>query len=95
MHPALQAKLLHVLQDGEFARLGSKRDTAVDVRVICATNKSLEERVSAGLFREDLLYRINVVTKSAYPAPARAPRRDPSPSSSTSSRSTAAPTAAP
>jgi two-component system, NtrC family, response regulator AtoC len=62
MHPALQAKLLHALQDGEFARLGSKRDTAVDVRVICATNKSLEERVAAGLFREDLFYRINVVT---------------------------------
>lgn len=62
MHPALQAKLLHVLQDGEFARLGSKRDTAVDVRVICATNKSLEDRVAAGFFREDLFYRINVVT---------------------------------
>lgn len=62
MHPALQAKLLHVLQDGEFARLGSKRDTAVDVRVICATNISLEERVAAGLFREDLFYRINVIT---------------------------------
>jgi two-component system, NtrC family, response regulator AtoC len=62
MHPALQAKLLHVLQDGEFARLGSKRDTAVDVRVICATNKSLEDLVTAGLFREDLFYRINVVT---------------------------------
>jgi two-component system, NtrC family, response regulator AtoC len=62
MHPALQAKLLHALQDGEFARLGSKRDTAVDVRVICATNKMLEERVAAGLFREDLFYRINVVT---------------------------------
>lgn len=62
MHPALQAKLLHVLQDGEFSRLGSKRDTAVDVRVICATNKSLEEQVAGGLFREDLFYRINVVT---------------------------------
>lgn len=62
MHPALQAKLLHALQDGEFSRLGSKRDTAVDVRVICATNKSLEERVAAGLFREDLFYRINVIT---------------------------------
>jgi two-component system, NtrC family, response regulator AtoC len=62
MHPALQAKLLHALQDGEFARLGSKRDTAVDVRVICATNKSLEERVAVGMFREDLFYRINVVT---------------------------------
>lgn len=62
MHPALQAKLLHVLQDGEFARLGAKRDTAVDVRVLCATNKLLEQRVTEGLFREDLLYRINVVT---------------------------------
>lgn len=62
MHPALQAKLLHVLQDGEFARLGSRRDTAVDVRVLCATNKLLEQRVTEGLFREDLFYRINVVT---------------------------------
>lgn len=62
MHPALQAKLLHVLQDGEFARLGAKHDTAVDVRVLCATNKLLEQRVAEGLFREDLFYRINVVT---------------------------------
>jgi two-component system, NtrC family, response regulator AtoC len=62
MHPSLQAKLLHVLQDGEFARLGSRRDTAVDVRVLCATNKLLEQRVAEGLFREDLFYRINVVT---------------------------------
>lgn len=62
MHPSLQAKLLHVLQDGEFARLGAKNDTAVDVRVLCATNKLLEQRVSEGAFREDLFYRINVVT---------------------------------
>ncbi|MBT9330081.1 sigma-54 interaction domain-containing protein [Paracidobacterium acidisoli] len=62
MHPALQAKLLHVLQDGEFARLGARRDTAVDVRVLCATNKLLEQRIGEGLFREDLFYRINVVT---------------------------------
>ena len=62
MHPGLQAKLLHVLQDGEFARLGAKRDTAVDVRVLCATNKILEQRVAEGLFREDLFYRVNVVT---------------------------------
>lgn len=62
MHPMLQAKLLHVLQDGTFSRLGAKRDVAVDVRVVCATNKLLEERVREGLFREDLLYRINVVT---------------------------------
>jgi DNA-binding NtrC family response regulator len=67
MHPALQAKLLHVLQDGAFARLGSKRDTSVDVRVICATNRHLETRVAEGLFREDLLYRINVVTVDIPP----------------------------
>jgi two-component system, NtrC family, response regulator AtoC len=62
MHPALQAKLLHVLQDGEFARLGGKRDIAVDVRVLSATNKPLEKAVEDGLFREDLFYRLNVVT---------------------------------
>ena len=62
MHPALQAKLLHVLQDGEFARLGGKRDIAVDVRVLAATNKPLERAVGEGLFREDLFYRLNVVT---------------------------------
>ena len=62
MHPALQAKLLHVLQDGEFSRLGGKRDIAVDVRVLSATNKPLEHYVEQGLFREDLFYRLNVVT---------------------------------
>ncbi len=62
MHPALQAKLLHVLQDGEFARLGGKRDIAVDVRVLAATNKALERAVEEGMFREDLFYRLNVVT---------------------------------
>lgn len=62
MHPALQAKLLHVLQDGEFARLGGKRDIAVDVRVLAATNKPLESAVEEGMFREDLFYRLNVVT---------------------------------
>src|SRR5438270_7292835 len=62
MHPSLQAKLLHVLQDGEFARLGGKRDIAVDVRVLAATNKPLERAVFRGEFREDLFYRLNVVT---------------------------------
>src|SRR5438045_5492544 len=62
MHPSLQAKLLHVLQDGEFARLGGKRDIAVDVRVLAATNKFLERAVEDGLFREDLFYRLNVVS---------------------------------
>jgi transcriptional regulator with PAS, ATPase and Fis domain len=62
MHPALQAKLLHVLQDGGFARLGGKRDIAVDVRVLAATNQNLERAVKEGRFREDLFYRLNVVT---------------------------------
>src|SRR6266571_3028088 len=62
MHPALQAKLLHVLQDGEFSRLGGKREIAVDVRVLAATNEQLERAVEEGTFREDLFYRLNVVT---------------------------------
>src|SRR5215471_5919797 len=62
MHPALQAKLLHVLQDHEFSRLGGKRDIQVDVRVLAATNKLLERAVEEGVFREDLFYRLNVVS---------------------------------
>jgi DNA-binding NtrC family response regulator len=73
MHPALQAKLLHVLQDGEFARLGGKRDIAVDVRVLAATNKPLERAVSEGFFREDLFYRLNVVTIHIPPLRERRP----------------------
>jgi len=57
----LQAKLLHVLQDGEFSRLGSHGDLRVDVRIIAATNRRLEEAVSTGQFREDLFFRLNVV----------------------------------
>jgi DNA-binding NtrC family response regulator len=67
LHPALQAKLLHVLQDGEFARLGGRRDIAVDVRVLAATNKQLERAVEEGMFREDLFYRLNVVTINIPP----------------------------
>src|SRR5437660_5014012 len=62
IHPALQAKLLHVLQDHEFSRLGGKRDVQVDVRVLAATNKPLERAVEEGVFREDLFYRLNVVS---------------------------------
>jgi two-component system response regulator AtoC len=61
MPPALQAKLLHVLQDGEFSRLGGRDDVRVDVRVVAATNRDLEGAVGAGQFREDLFFRLNVV----------------------------------
>jgi two-component system, NtrC family, response regulator AtoC len=57
----LQAKLLQVLQDGEFARLGGKHDVKVDVRVIAATNRDLEQMVARAQFREDLFFRLNVV----------------------------------
>ena len=61
LHPALQAKLLHVLQDGEFSRIGGKSTLAVDVRVLAATNQDLERAVAEGRFREDLYYRLNVI----------------------------------
>ncbi len=59
--PAFQAKLLRVLQEGEFERVGGNKTIKVDVRLICATNKDLEEAVRKGEFRADLYYRINVV----------------------------------
>ena len=62
IHPTLQAKLLQVLQDGEFSRVGGEVDVKVDARVITATNKHLERAVENGSFREDLFYRLNVVT---------------------------------
>jgi two-component system response regulator AtoC len=62
MHPSLQAKLLQVLQDGEFSRLGGEADVHVDTRILAATNRNLEEAVQQGTFREDLYYRLNVVT---------------------------------
>jgi two-component system response regulator AtoC len=61
MTPHLQAKLLHVLQDSEYTRLGGKRTVRVDARVLASTNIHLEEHVSGGKFREDLYFRLNVI----------------------------------
>jgi two-component system response regulator AtoC len=61
MSSQLQAKLLHVLQDGEFSRLGGKRSIRVDCRILTSTNRKIAEAVSRGEFREDLYYRINVI----------------------------------
>jgi DNA-binding NtrC family response regulator len=62
MAPGLQAKLLRVLEDGHYRRVGSTQETHADVRVVAATNRSLEEEMKAGRFREDLYYRLNVMT---------------------------------
>jgi len=64
---SLQGKLLHVLQDGEFSRLGGKADVRVDVRVLAATNQHIDAAVAAGRFREDLFQRLNGVTISLPP----------------------------
>lgn len=62
LDPSSQVKLLRVLQDRSYEVLGSSRSRTVDVRVICATNKSLNEMISRNTFREDLFYRINLIT---------------------------------
>jgi DNA-binding NtrC family response regulator len=73
MPPGVQTKLLRVLQEGTFERLGGTRTLQVDVRIIAATNKALEQEVTARRFRADLYYRINVI---AIPLPPLCERRD-------------------
>lgn len=67
MSPSMQAKLLRVLQEGEFERVGGSETVEVDVRVVAATNRDLEREVEQGRFRGDLLYRLNVVPVTLPP----------------------------
>jgi len=64
LSPAMQVKLLRVLQDGVFERVGSEHSLTADARIICATNRNLEQEVARGRFREDLYYRICVIKVS-------------------------------
>src|SRR5262245_19770556 len=77
MKPPLQAKLLHVLQDGEFTKLGSNKRITIDVRVVAATNRDLEQMMLRGEFREDLYYRLKVIEAAV---PSLRERRDEIPS---------------
>jgi len=67
MDLGLQAKLLHVLQDGEFDRIGGKKSVRVDVRVLAATHRDLESAIAEGSFRQDLYYRLNVASVTIPP----------------------------
>jgi transcriptional regulator with PAS, ATPase and Fis domain len=59
--PALQVKLLRVLQEQSFERAGSTKNLRIDVRIIATTNRNLEEAIARGEFREDLYYRLSVI----------------------------------
>jgi DNA-binding NtrC family response regulator len=67
MSPPLQAKLLHVLESGTVRAVGSNKERAVDTRILTATHRNLRERVKEGTFREDLLYRLDVITIAIPP----------------------------
>lgn len=67
MSPAMQAKLLRVMENGHYRRVGSTQERSADVRIIAATNRHLEDELKNGRFREDLYYRLNVVTISLPP----------------------------
>lgn len=67
LDPAIQSKLLRFIQEGEMYRVGGKDPIKVDIRLICATNRELDQEVSRGNFREDLFYRINTIVVSAPP----------------------------
>src|SRR3954453_656401 len=71
---SLQSKLLQLLQDGQFCRIGAQADKKVEVRIVCATNRKLEEEIENGNFRQDLYYRINVV--NLFMPPLRERRSD-------------------
>ncbi len=62
LEPGLQAKLLQLLQDGQFCPIGGQEDKQINARVVCATNRNLEDEIKRGNFRQDLFYRINVVS---------------------------------
>jgi len=64
---SLQAKLLHVLQDGHFTRIGDHEEQKLDARIVCATNRLLQQEIQTGGFRADLLYRINVISVTLPP----------------------------
>jgi len=73
MSPQLQAKMLHVLQDQQYSRLGGRSMVHVDVRVLAATNVNVREAIQSGRFREDLYYRLNVFSIHVPPLRERAP----------------------